>query len=219
MIQKIWLSEWCPYDCEFCYNGRKSFKDLPIPEIQSNSVQILDPAFLTKKNIIDVINELGNKRVNNKVVYYELVQGINYKDLTQDIANTLKLNRFINIRFAWDRKYNKFYMFKAYDCKQMLIKAGYNPKTIMCFIIVNWLVPYKECVKKLNLLNRWGLKVGNCCYDGGYPKSEIDYNTNKRFNNKRFWKYLDIKTFGRTKSGMCRKHNQIIIFGIDPELK
>ena len=210
--QKIWLSEWCSYKCVFCYNGRKQFKEFPIPEIKYNHIQILDPAFLSKKDVIGVIKELGLKKVKGKVVYYELVQGINWKDLTQDIANELKKNRFIKIRLAWDRGYNRYYMFKIYDCKNMLIKAGYKPKDLAIFMLVNWLVPYKECLAKLDLLKIWGVRVADCCYNGGYHiKSEIDYNNNQ---NPRNWNYQQLKNFRH----ICRKHNQILR-GIDPELK
>ncbi len=212
MIQKIWLSEWCPHKCSFCYNGRKEFIELPIPEITSNEVQILDPAFLTKDNVIGVIKELGLIRYNKKVICYELVQGINYKDLTQEIADELKKSRFINIRFAWDREYNKHLMFKIYDCKEMLIKAGYNSRRLMCYILTNWEISHDDCVKKLDLLKIWRVKVGDCCYDGGYHiKNYEDYILNQK---TKLWSYPSLKRF-RSK---CRKHNQILR-GIDPELK
>ena len=168
MIQQIWLSKWCPYKCKFCYNHRKEFIDLPIPEIKSNQVQIMDAAFLTKKGVIEVIQTLGQIKVDSKVVYYELVQGLNYKDLTQEIANELKKARFIKVRFAWDNEYNKHYMFKIYDCIEMLKKACYNSKLLTCFILSNAHIDYDDCVKKLTLLLRWRVKVGDCCYDGGY---------------------------------------------------
>ena len=209
--QKIWTSKGCPYRCEFCYNG-DDLKVLDIPEITENNVQIQDPAFLSIPNVIDRIKELGSKKVNGKVVYYELTQGINYKDLNQDIANALKENRFIKIRFAWDRKYNRHYMFKVYDCKNIFIKAGYKSKDLMCYILTNWLVPEQECYSKLDLFKIWNIKVGDCCYNGGYHiKNYIDYMTNQTPKN---WSYDSLKKWRRS----CRKHNQILR-GIDPELK
>jgi len=204
-IQKIWLSEWCPYNCEFCYNGRKPFVELPIPEIKSNYVQILDPAFLSKKDIIGVIMELGDKRVNNKVVKYELVQGINYRDLNQNIANTLRQNRFVRIRFAWDREYNKFYMYQIYDTIKMLVKAGYKPNELMCYILYNWKIPFIDCLKKLDLLKVWNVKIGDCCYDG---------QTSPNFKPI-YWNLNELRLFRK----MCRRHNQIVTFKIDPEIK
>lgn len=80
-----------------------------------------------------------------------------------------------------------------------------NP-LLSVFVLVNWKIPFRDCVKKLDLFKVWNVKCTDCCYDGGYPKSEIDFNNNKRFNDKRFWDYYQIKRF----RAMSRKHNQII---------
>jgi hypothetical protein len=204
-IQKIWLSKWCPHNCEFCYNGRKPFEELKIPLIKSNYVQILDPAFLSKNNIIQVMNELGDIRVNDKVVRYELVQGINYRDLNQNIANSLKENRFKKIRFAWDREYNKHYMFQIYDTIKMLKKAGYKSNDLMCYMLINWKISYDDCVKKLDLLKVWNVKVGDCCWDG---------QTSPNYKPKH-WNIKELRSFRM----LCRRHNQIVKFGIDPEVR
>ncbi len=203
--QKIWLSEWCPYNCEFCYNGKKPFEELPIPELKSNYIQILDPAFLSKKNVIEIIYELGRKKFNNKVIKYELVEGINYKDLTPEIAEALHGNRFIKIRFAWDREYNKFYMFKILDTIKMLTKAGYKSNELMCFILYNWKIPFNDCMKKLDLLKVWNVKVSDCCFDGQTSPTFI----------ATYWYQNELVDFRK----VCRRHNQIVIFKIDPELK
>jgi hypothetical protein len=45
---------------------------------------------LCHKEALDIIKFLGDQKVNNKVVYYELLCGIDYRFLTQEIANALK---------------------------------------------------------------------------------------------------------------------------------
>jgi hypothetical protein len=202
----------CSSDLEFCYNGGDLIT-LEMPIINKNYVQILDAAFLSIPNILDLINYLGSLKVNKKVIYYELVQGINYKDLTLEIAKALKKNIFIKIRFAWDRKYNKDYMFKIYDTINLLKKAGYKPKELTCFMLVNWLVSYEDCLKKLDLLKYWGVKVADCCYNGGYHiKKYSDYMANQMPKN---WSYEKLKKF----RSLCRLHNIIIPRGIDPLIK
>ena len=165
--------------------------------------------FLANPNFEENIVNLMEARNKN----YELICGVDYRRLTQEIFNELYNSRFIKIRWAWD------YMFSQQKIHQkvwkMFKKAGYKSEELSVFILSNYKIPYEECCKKLDLLKVWNVKVNDCCYDGGYPKSEIDFNRNKRFNEKRFWKYHDIKEFRKK----CRKHNQIVRFKIDPEVK
>lgn len=209
MIQKIQLTAGCPNQCHYCYE-KPEMEYFPIPEITENQVQILDMNILANPNAKEHIEILGKKKVNNKVVYYELVCGIDFRRLTPDIARILKQNRFIHLRWAWDYGFSQQKIHKT--IRNMLVKAGYNPKELSVFILVNWKIHYLECLKKLELLKIWNCKVNDCCYDGGYPKSEIDYNTHPRFNDKRFWTYSQIKDFRKR----SRKHNLMVRFGIDP---
>ena len=70
--QWIRISEGCPNKCPYC---RESFENgtkpiyLPIPEIIRNKVKIMDMNLLYKSKALKIINELGSKRVNGKVVY------------------------------------------------------------------------------------------------------------------------------------------------------
>ena len=210
-MKKIKFTDGCPNGCAYCYEPKEiKTYDPDIPEGE-DLVQILDMNFLANPNHKEIMMNLmeGENR------FHELVCGVDYRLLTQDLCNFLHNARFVKIRWAWD--YNFSQQKKHRKVLQMFLKAGYKPEQLSVFMIVNWKIPYVGCCKKLDLLKVWNVKVNDCCFDGGYPKSEIDFNNNKRFNGKRFWKYQDIKKFGMTKDGMCRKHNQMVLFKIDPE--
>ena len=87
---------------------------------------------------------------------------------------------------------------------EMFVNAGYAPRDLSVFMIVNWKIPYVECCQKLDLLKIWNVKVNDCCWDGGYAIAKPKY-----------WTPEQIKKFRR----MCRKHNQMVRFKIDPEYK
>lgn len=203
--QRIELSRGCPNNCPYCFEPHAKTKDdvnhFSIPEIKRNYVQILDMNFLWQENVLEKIRKLGKIRVNNKVVYYEEVCGFDYRYMDQEVCNALKKARFVKPRIAWDWTLNDQYKLK--DTINMLKKAGYKPHEIMVFIIVNWKMPYEDCLKKLDLLKVWSVKVCDCCYDGGYRHAVPEY-----------WSKEEIVNF-RMKS---RKHNQIVNFGIDPEV-
>ena len=149
--QIIKTSEGCPYSCPFCFNGKNDFKEFEIPIIKSNKVIIHDDAFLSRKNVYDDIIDLGSDKVNGKVIYYELTQGINLKDLNQNIANVLKENRFVNIRFARDDSYTKKGFYRVYDGIKMLEKAGYKKEKMMYFILSNYDVTSNVVMKSTEL--------------------------------------------------------------------
>jgi hypothetical protein len=87
--QWIRITEDCPNNCSYCFEPRE-VKIHPIPEIVRNKVKIMDMNLLSKKQALDIIQELGTKKVNGKVVYYELICGIDYRFTTQEIADALK---------------------------------------------------------------------------------------------------------------------------------
>jgi len=208
-IQRIELHRGCPWQHEYCYEPKIN-EDFPIPQIIKNHVQILDMNLLARKDALEIIKELGKKKVSctslgiirEKVVYYEAVCGFDYRFLTQEIAIALKQSRFFNIRMAWDGSIKNQYRIK--DVLGMFLKADYKPKQIMFFMIVNWKIPKEECERKLDIMKVWNVKVCDCCYDGGY-----------KYATPTDWTAKELKEF-RAK---CRKHNQIINFGIDPEVK
>lgn len=199
--QWIRISQGCPNQCPFCYEPREQ-QVFPIPEIIRNNVKIMDMNLLAQKGALEIIKKLGNKRVNGKVIHYELVCGIDWRFLTQEIANALKTSRFKKIRLAWDFDYGQ--QFKIKDTITILLKAGYSRRDITIFMICNWEIPYVECYKKLDLCKVWNVKVADCYFDG-----QISPNIKPLG-----WTAEQIKDF----RARVRKHNQLVNFGIDPEL-
>jgi hypothetical protein len=201
--QWIRISEGCPNKCPFC---RESFENpeikmLPIPEIVRNKVKILDMNLLCHQEALETIEKLKRQRVNNKVVYYELLCGIDYRFLTQEIADALKKARFKNIRIAWDYSFNQ--QIKIVNAIKMLLKAGYSNRDIMIFMICNWKVHYLENMRKVDLCKIWNVSVADCYFD-----NQLSPNIKPLY-----WTEQEIKSFRKT----CRKHNQLITFRIDPE--
>lgn len=194
-VQRFETSRGCPNYCEYCYEPTK-LEVFELPEVTEKRVQILDMNFLWQPNVIDRI-----KSLRKRGTHYELVCGIDYRLLTHEIATELKKSMFIPIRFAWDGGYNDQY--KIRDTLKMLLNAGYNKRDISVFMLVNHKISYDECCNKLDLLKVWGVKVADCCFDGGYKNTTV-------FK----WPKHYIKPF-RAK---CRKHNQLINFQIDPEV-
>jgi hypothetical protein len=201
--QRIRITEGCPWDHPFCYEPTE-INIFGIPKIERNKVEISDMNLLYKPEALDIIKELGTKRVNGKVVYYDLMCGIDFRFLTQNIANALKENRFKKIRIVWDFSIKEQYKIK--DAVDILRKAGYTaPNDIMVFMICNWLTPHKENLQKLDLCKVWRVQVSDCYFDDQVmPKV-----------NPIHWTWEQIKDF----RSRVRPHNQIVTFGIYPEIK
>ena len=201
--QYIRITEGCPNNCEYCYEPTE-IKVFEIPEIVRRDVKIMDMNLLCKPEALNIINVLGSKRIDKKVVYYNLICGIDWRVLTQELANVLHKNRFKKIRVAWDYDFGHQKQIK--QTVKMLRKAGYKGKSdIMIFMICNWKISYEINMKKLDLLKIWNCQVSDCWFD-----NQLSPNINPIH-----WTEKQIKTFRRT----CRKHNQMINFGIDPEYK
>lgn len=203
--QRIELSRGCPNLCEYCYEpGPREAEIFGIPQLEKNYVEILDMNFLFQpgRDVLKLIRDLGKIRVNGRVVYFEAICGFDYRLMSQEIADALHEARFKKIRFAWDHGLGEQYKLK--DTVKMFMRAGYRPRDMMVFIIVNWKISRADCEKKLDLLKVWNVKVGDCCFDGGHAIAKPGY-----------WTAEDIKAFRRK----CRKHNHLVGFWIDPLLK
>jgi len=200
--QWIRITEGCPHNCPWCYEPTE-IKLFGIPKIIRNDVTIMDMNLLAKKEALDIIKELGTKRVNDKVVYYHLNAGLDYRFMTQEIANAIKEIRFKNNRLAWDWGMNHQYKLK--DAIQHLLKAGYSEKEITIYMVCNYKISYEECCRKLDLLKVWNVKCIDCWYDNQTSPNIIPIH----------WNDEQIKTFRKK----CRKHNQLVNFKIDPEVK
>jgi hypothetical protein len=199
--QRIRITEGCPNNCPQCYEPTK-IKIFGIPEIVRNKVSISDMNLLCKTQALKIINDLGAKRVNDKVVEYELICGIDHRFLTQEIANALFKNRFKRIRLAWDGPFSdQKRIKKAID---MLLKAGYVNHDIRVFMVTNYKISMLESLQKLDLLKVWRVQAVDCYFDGQVMPHVIPI----------FWSGAEIKEFRHK----VRKHNQIVNFGIDPEV-
>lgn len=198
--QRVRISEGCVHDCPFCYEPTE-LKIFDIPEIVRNHVEIMDMNLLCKKEALEIIRELGTKRVDGKIVYYELICGIDHRFLTIEIAEALKQSRFKRIRLAWDWHYKDQRIIKKAIDK--LTKAGYSRESLMVFMICNWRITFEENLKKLDLCKVWNVKVADCYFDGQVSPNIIPV----------FWTAKEIKAFRRK----ARKHNQLVRFKIDPK--
>lgn len=205
--QWIRITEGCPHNCPWCYEPQK-IKIFNIPKIKKNKVGIIDMNLLCKPQAVEIIKKLGKIRVNNKVVYYEFICGIDYRFLTLELAKAIKESKFKNIRIAWDNEYNKKNMFGIKDTIDKLLKVGYTTKDITVFMICNHeRISYEECCKKLDLCKIWNVKVADCYYDN-------QINIFDKFIPIA-WTTEQARDFRRR----VRKHNQLVNFSIDPELK
>lgn len=210
-IQRIETHRGCPHNCPFCFEPPISIQ-FPIPNIQSDKVEIIDMNFLWQLNALDRIQELGSKTFENKLAYYELVCGIDFRFLNQDTANELIKNRFEifnkqqkwqkGIRFAWDWTLDDQYKIK--DCVNMLVKAGYKRELCEVFILSNWKITKPECEMKLDLLKVMRLKVCNCVWIKDLGSKIIP----------EFWNEKEINLF----KNKCSLHNQAVNFKIYPDL-
>lgn len=195
-MKQIQFTKGCPNDCSYCYEPKEmEYYDPEIP--MNEEVQILDMNFLVNPDFRGHTESLWANGCKT-----ELICGVDYRLLTQDIANLLYHMKFIKLRWAWD--YNFGQQRKQKEVMEMFVKAGFKPKELSIFILVNWKIPFVDCVKKLDLLKVWNVKVNDCCWDGGYKIAKAKY-----------WTPEQIKKF----RSMCRKHNQIVLFKIDPEFK
>ena len=198
--QAIRITEGCPNNCPYCYEPTE-IKIFGIPEIVRNHVLIYDMNLLCKPQAKEILKELANKRVDEKVVYYELVCGIDYRFLTQELSDLLKVARIEKIRLAWDWFYKDNRKIK--NAIYMLLKSGYKPNDIMVFMICNWNISYEENLKKLDLCKVWNVQVADCYYD----------NQTSPNINPIEWNYEQIHDFRHK----VRKHNQLVNFKVDPE--
>jgi len=201
--QWIRITEGCPHNCPFCYETQQ-IKIFDVPKIVRTNVKIMDMNLLCKKEALNIINSLP-KAIGkyNNIVAYDLICGIDYRFITQEIAYALRKKGFKKIRIAWDWFMKDQYKIK--DSINMLLKVGYQPNKIMIFMICNWKIPYEECCNKLDLCKVWNTQVADCYYDDQTFPNVIPIN----------WSDKENKDF-RSK---CRKHNQLVNFRIDPEIK
>ena len=200
--QRIRITEGCPHNCPYC-NEPIDYEVYNIPKIERNNIGIIDMNLLCKTEALDILKKLPSN--NGSKIYYDFICGIDYRFLTKDIALELKRLNVKRVRIAWDWFYKD--QIKIKDAIKILLSVGYKSKDIMVFMICNWEISYDECCKKLDVCKVWNVLVADCYYD------------NQTKIHKRFiplgWETKDAYKF-RSK---VRKHNQLVNFGIDPEVK
>ncbi len=203
--QWIRLSEGCLNGCPFCreWEENPELKVFEIPKLVRNKVKIMDMNLLCHYEAYEIIEELGRRKVNGKVIYYELLCGIDYRFLNQELATLLKQSRFKNIRIAWDFSFGL--QKKIKDAAKLLLNAGYAPKDIMIFVVCNWKISYEENLRKMDLCKVWNFQMADCYFD-----NQLSPNIKPIY-----WTEPQIKNF----RARVRKHNQLVNFKIDPELK
>lgn len=198
--QWVRLSEGCPHNCPWCYEPTE-IKLFPIPEFTVDNIKIMDMNFLCKPQALSILRQLyHNRKVDQS---FEFICGIDYRFLTQEIATQLRITNFKNIRLAWDGpKTDQVRIKKAIS---MLKTAKYPGRDTMVFMICNHeSISYVDNCFKLDLCKVWGVKVADCYFDNQTSPNIIPLG----------WKDREIKDFRHR----CRKHNQYVNFGIDPEL-
>lgn len=200
--QWIRLSQGCPNQCPYCYEPKKEIV-FGVPEIIRNDVKIMDMNLLSKPQALEIIRDLGKRRVGGRVVHYELVCGIDWRFLTVELAHALKKSRFGKIRLAWD--YELADQFNIKEAIDLLLSQGYRRKDLMIFVICNWEIPFETCFRKLYQCAVWNIKVCDCYFDGQVSPNIEPIG----------WTAEEIVEF----RNLVRKHNQLINFGIDPEIK
>jgi hypothetical protein len=171
--QWIRTSDGCTNHCPFCYCPT-DIQTYTIPEIVRNKVRIMDmnPLQAERVRLLPLLAVLPTK-LNKRVIHYEFIFGIDYRELTFQFACLLyaircgRFNRkgkwLRSIRVAWDWHYSirDFW----YDRVQLLLKAGFKPRQIEVFMICDWKIPYEECVRKLEAIKEWGFVINDCWYD------------------------------------------------------
>ena len=200
--QWIRLSQGCPHNCPYCYEPQK-YEVYPIPKIECNHVGIIDMNLLCKPEALDILRNLPKN--NGSPIVYDFICGIDYRFLNKEIAQEIKDHHVKRVRIAWDWFYKD--QLKIRDALKLLYSVGYKPKDIMIFMICNWDISYEECLKKLDVCKVWNVLVADCYYDNqvGIMKKFIPIG----------WTTEEARSF-RVK---VRKHNQLVNFGIDPEIK
>ena len=209
-VQHIELNRGCKRQCPFCH-ADPNFKTFKIPEILSNKVQIIGEGILYDPDIWNKFICLKNIKVNKKVVYYGLSQGIDYRLLNLELINAMSSGRIglithrgkwkKGMRIAWD-----WGLEQEKDIRRiidLLIKGRYRLKEIIIFVLVNWKIPLEVCKQKLMKLKEWGVMIDDCTWEC----------TKKNFIPLK-WTEREYREF----RAMCRDHNiRIPRGGYNPE--
>lgn len=197
--QWIRLSDGCFRSCWNCYCP-KDKKFYPIPTLERNKVRFIDMNFLyVYPDPVKTIEDLGKIRVNNKVVHYHFLCGLDFTLFNDDIILALKKSRFgrfnnkgkwINgLQIAWDRGIVEKDLFIS--AIKIMREVGY--KNIACLMLCNGRIPYLECLSKLLVLKDLRIQIQDCWYDNQKRGSVVPI----------YWTKEQCDIFGK----LCRAHN------------
>ena len=144
-MKQIQFTSGCPNNCAYCYEPKEiKVYDPKIPK--ANYIQILDMNFLANPKAKDILRSLPKRK-------WEFICGIDYRRLDQEICNLLKKKGFVKIRWAWDYAFNHQKIHNR--VWRMFKKAGFKSEELSVFILVNWKIAFRECIRKLDLLKVW----------------------------------------------------------------
>lgn len=197
--QWIRLTDGCPWNCPYCYCP-KDVKTFSVPEIVRRSVKIMDMNILANPDWEKIFDSLEKQNLGK--IHYDFICGFDFRFVNDHVAQRIKKLGVKKIRLAWDWFMGDQKKLRhAINCFK---RVKYDPRKIMIFMLCNWKISFKECCRKLDLLKIWNVEVADCYYDNQTMPNVIPI----------FWSDKQIKEF-RSK---CRKHNQMIYHGIDPEI-
>jgi hypothetical protein len=165
-MKQIQFTSGCPNNCDYCHEPKEVKRIFPYDYKlmgEEKEIQILDMNFLANPDHLMLLRTMPDSK-------YELICGVDYRRLTQEICNLLKKRGFIKIRWAWDYGFSQ--QSKHKKVYKMFLKAGYKPKELSVFVLVNWKTPFVDCMRKLQLFKVWGVNVSDCCFDGGYKMAK-----------------------------------------------
>jgi len=213
--QIIHASRGCIRRCKFCgtykiepkFISKRSIKN----EIKSNKLIFYDNNFLANKYLENILEELTNIKVNNRIVYSECQSGFDGRILTPELAIKLKKAKFINPRIAWDNSYEEY---KDIEIQiNYLVDGGYNPKDIYMFMVYNYNLPFDIMEEKRKKCYEWGVQIADCRFRplnqtfDNYNPYKTDQN-NKDYYIHTNWSDSEVREFRRNvrRQNICIRH-------------
>jgi hypothetical protein len=165
--QIIHTSRGCTRRCTFCGTWRIEPEftcvDSIMPLIKKRKLVFYDNNLLANPHIDKILGELSEYRTNRgEQLTCESQSGFDLALITPERAELLKSAHFVNPRIAWDGAYKTWP--KVKNAVDILETAGYERKDIYIFMIYNYIPPYTEMKKKLEVCRRWGVRVIDCRY-------------------------------------------------------
>lgn len=164
--QIVHASRGCVRRCDFCgtykiepqYLPKRTIRD----EVVKNKVVFYDNNLLANPHIEDILAELAEVRVNNRVVQCESQSGIDGRILEgrPHLAALMRAARFRYARIAWDGPLSD--KERILEQLQLLRGAGYSNRQLQVFMLYNHELPPGELFAKVEQCFEWGVQVSDC---------------------------------------------------------